>query len=70
MHHPTSSSTYWQVVLWGREPRTPIATVSPKWFAIGTVLSALIGLQWLTLLVLATWNGLVPRIGVDGPRGV
>ena len=45
MHHPTSISTYWQVILWGREPRTPIATISPRWFAIGTLLSALVGLH-------------------------
>ena len=59
MYQTTRISTYWHVVLWGREPRKPMSTISPKWFAIGTLISLSVGAHWFTLLVLATWNSLV-----------
>jgi ABC-type microcin C transport system permease subunit YejE len=52
-------ATTLEVLLWGRHPHRPMLTVPRLWIAIVAGACLLMGLSWLSLVPLVSWNGLV-----------
>ena len=46
-------------IAWRESPAESIPTVSRFWCAVGAARCLLIGMPWITVLAVATWNGLV-----------